>query len=123
MPTDDKVLRNVERKDHEGLAALELSPTEIGLVQSYWYEAYVAELKAEGRRFPGTAKDIAIAAFGREKDRQILYKNPHIKVKHPKNLKEIGQDARSKKVEKTPSVLSSTDRNPGATLSRNWCRA
>lgn len=58
-------------------------------------------LKAEGRRFPGTAVDIALEAFGREEDRQAIYKNPHIKKVHKGNLAEVGQDTRSMKVDFT----------------------
>lgn len=102
MATDDEVLKSIKRGDREKLTELGLSTTEIGLVYFYWYEDYVEQLKAEGRRFPGTATDIAKAAFGREEDRQHIYKNTHIKKIHDQNLQAVGQDARStKKVEIT----------------------
>ncbi|TGU69922.1 hypothetical protein E4633_20230 [Geomonas terrae] len=101
MASTDRMLRGIKPGDRECISKLKLSPSEISLLYSYWYEDYVTRLKKEGRRFPGTTKDIAVAAFGREEDRQHLYKNPHISKKHTECLAEIGQESRVKTKEKT----------------------
>jgi hypothetical protein len=101
MATDKQVLRSISRGDREEVVRMGVTTSDIAWVYFYWYEEYVEQLKAQGRRFPGTTKDIAIEAFGREDDRQAIYKNPHIKKIHQKNLTDIGQEARSKKTEIT----------------------
>lgn len=101
MANYDRELKEIKTGDRERIAELGLTTSEISLVYSYWYEEYVARLKREGRRFPGTMKDIAREAFGREEDRQHLYKNKHIIGNHPKYLSGIGQESRATKKEKT----------------------
>ena len=97
MPTNLKLLKSIKPHDREHIARLNLSPSDMSRVFLLWYEAYVEDLKVNNKRFPATAKDVAVEAFGRAEDRQLLYKNKHIKARYKNDIKQIGQDARGGK--------------------------
>ena len=109
MATDEKTLKSIKPKDRKRLEELGLPPNEIGLVYSNWYESYVASLEQEGRRFPATATEVAYEAFGREKDRQHLYKNKLISSRLADDYERIGREARSRKKTREASLEERTD--------------
>lgn len=110
MATDKKILKSIKPKDRKRLEELGLPPNEIGLVYSYWYESYVANLEQEGRRFPATATEVAREAFGREKDRQHFYKNKLISSRLADDYERIGRVARSRKKTRKASLEERTDK-------------